>query len=73
MSEVNKLEESYPAGRLSAERILIAMLREKRSWQDYIDITQALWNLRFIADQMKKERDLLFEDSSQDTSEVQGE
>ena len=56
-----KLE--YPEGKRSAEMILVRMLNDKRSWHDYMEITQALWSIRFRAESMKKERDTLNADN----------
>jgi len=59
---MNNLKE-YPKGRGRAEMLLVRMLQEQRSWDDIQRITDALWNIRFHADNMKKEHDLLHEDS----------
>jgi len=66
-----EIKVEYPKGKRSAEMVLVQMLRDKRGWLDYMDITQALWNLRFHADSMKKERDRICSDSSR--KEIQEE
>ena len=56
------IKKEYPEGQRRAEMILVRMLTEHRSWADYMEITQALWRIRYHADSMKKERDHLTAD-----------
>ena len=58
------IRKEYPEGLRSAEMVLVQMLREKRSWQDHMDIKDALWNLRFNAKSMQKERDMINADTN---------
>lgn len=41
------------------EMVLVKMLRERRSWSDYMEIADALWNVRRHAESMKKEHDMM--------------
>lgn len=59
MSTSQEITGEYPAGKRSAEMVLVEMLTEKRSWADYTVITSALWNLRHHAGSMESERTLL--------------
>ncbi len=61
MSEIHK---EYPEGQHQAEIVLVEMLREKRSWCDYVAITDALWRIRFNAKRMQKEHEILFGNSA---------
>lgn len=63
-----ELKPEYPQGKSTLEIELVKMLTEKRSWHDYCQIGQALWNIRFHADMMKKELDML-SDAEADTGE----
>ncbi len=65
-----KIEKEYPEGLRSAEMALVRMLRDKRSWNDYMEITQALWNIRFHADQMRKEQSFLCGERDPEDAEV---
>ena len=62
MAEIKK---EYPEGKAVLEMVLVKMLNERRSWADYQAIGQALWNIRFHADQMKKEQEYLSSDSNE--------
>lgn len=56
---MDEIKKEYPEGKGVIEMVLVKMLNERRSWADYQAIGQALWNIRFHADQMKKEREYL--------------
>jgi hypothetical protein len=58
-----EIKKEYPEGQRRTEMMLVRMLGERRSWAEYQDITQALWNIRFHAESMKKERDYLNADT----------
>lgn len=60
-----EIVKEYPEGQRSAEMVLVRMLTERRSWADYMEISQALWNIRFHADSMRKEHDLLNADTGE--------
>jgi len=47
-----------PKGRRSAEMVLVRMLKKHISWADVKDITDALWRIGFIADQLEEEKKL---------------
>ena len=57
----------YPQGLRNAEMTLVRMLKQQRSWADIMDITDAIWRIQFIAEQMQKERDVLYGVGSCDT------
>lgn len=60
---MNAIKKEYPEGLRRSEMVLVEMLRESRSWADYMEITDALWNLRFHAQSMQKEHEMLTADS----------
>jgi len=60
MAEIKK---EYPDGLHRTEMVLVRMLRETRSWFDYQEITDALWNIRFKAECMRKEHEHLTADN----------
>ena len=60
-----KIKSEYPEGQRSAEMTLVEMLQEKRSWADYMEIANALWNLRYRAKLMKDEDKMLRSSASQ--------
>ncbi len=53
------MTKEYPEGQRVAEMALVKMLRDRRSWDDYTEIVQALLNLRFQAKSMQKEQSLI--------------
>lgn len=63
-----EITAEYPEGKRNAEMSLVRMLSEKRSWVDYVEITNALDNIRRHAGSMDEERKLLA--SSGQTSEA---
>jgi len=58
-----EIKKEYPEGKRSLEMVLVEMLAEHRSWDDYKKISQALWRIRFRAKGMEKERDIVCSDS----------
>lgn len=60
---MNAINKEYPEGLRRSEMVLVKMLSESRSWADYMEITDALWNLRFHAQSMRKEHEMLTADS----------
>ena len=62
MSEELKGEvglSEYPQGLALAEMRLVRMLKERRSWADYMDIVDAIGNLHIHAKSMQEEHDHL--------------
>ena len=53
------IKKEYPEGLRFNEMTLVKMLLDHRSWSDYRDIAQAIWNVRFHAQQMQKEQQLI--------------
>lgn len=60
---MNEIRKEYPEGQRQTEMVLVEMLRERRSWDDYRKISDALWNIRFHAKSMQKEHERLSADS----------
>ena len=58
------LKKEYPEGQRITEMVLVKMLKEKRCWADYLEITQALYNIRFHAESMKKEQSMVNADTN---------
>jgi len=61
---MSELKKEYPEGLSGIEMMLVRMMTEKRSWNDYRDISTALWQIQFTARNMQKEQAHLFPDSS---------
>lgn len=61
--DMNHIDKEYPEGLRRSELVLVRMMRESRSWSDYMEITDALWNLRCHAESMRKEHEHLTADS----------
>ena len=51
------IEKEYPEGRSQTEMSLVRLLKGHRSWHEVREITEALWRVGFIADNMKREHD----------------
>ena len=62
-----EIRREHPEGRRLAEATLVQMLKERRCWNDYMDIIWALHNIRKVADDMKKESELILRGKPENT------
>ena len=54
---MNEIKKEFPEGKRQIEMVLVKMLRETRSWDDFMQIGDALWNIRQHAESMQKEQE----------------
>ena len=54
---MNEIKKEFPEGKRQIEMVLVKMLRETRSWDDFMQIGDALWNIRRHAESMQKEQE----------------
>ena len=56
---MNEIKKEIPAGKRQLEMVLVKMLRETLSWDDFMQIGDALWNIRQHATSMQNEQEHL--------------
>ena len=54
---MNEIKKEFPEGKRQIEMVLVKMLRETRSWDDFMQIGDALWNIRRHAESKQKEQE----------------